>query len=97
MKTETRNLRKSTLTRKLGHGEEMVYQMISSEPICLREECDSDAYSILVARTDGEVVMDSALAYDVSRDAERCCEVMEELWRSSVVPEDIKDAVSELL
>ena len=85
------------LTRSVENSEQLVYQLISSEAVCLRERDMETAYSILVARTDGESVLDSALAYDVSRREERGRELMRELWQSAAEPCEVKEAVSELL
>ena len=85
------------LTRATQNSEELVYQLISSEAFCLKEQDAETAYSILVARTDGEVVLDSAFAYDVSRREERGREVMRELWQTAAEPSEVIDAVSELL
>ena len=85
------------LTRASHDSEELVYQLISSEAFCLKEPELETAYSILVARTDGEVVIDSAFAYDVSRIEERGLELMRELWQTAAEPSEVMDAVSELL
>ena len=85
------------LTRQLENQEELVYQLISSDAICLREQENTTAYSVLVAHTDGETVLESALAYDVSRKEETGRRLMKELWRNSAKPKGIKDAVSELM
>lgn len=90
---DTQNL----LTRELGNSEELVYQLISSEAICMREKDADTAYSILVARTDGVAVIDSQLAYDVSRREERGIALMRELWKNAAEPSEVKTAVSELL
>ena len=85
------------LTRVTRNSEKLVYQLISSEAFCLKEQDAETAYSILVARTDGEVVIDSAFAYDVSRKEERGMELMRELWQSAAEPSDVMDTVSEML
>ena len=85
------------LTRAMQNSEELVYQLISSEAFCLKDQDAETAYSILVARTDGEVVLDSVFAYDVSRREERGREVMRELWQTAAEPSEVIDAVSELL
>lgn len=85
------------LTRKLDDEESIIYQLISSEAICLKEEPHGTAYSVLVAHTDGEAVLESALAYDVSRREEKGRRLMEELWRTGAEPAGIKEAVAELL
>ena len=85
------------LTRELDNREALVYQLISSEAICLREKGLETAYSILVVRTDGEAVIDSGLAYDVSRREECCRKMMRELWKNAAEPSEVKTAVSEML
>ena len=85
------------LIRTLDDNEELVYQLMSSTAICLKEEPHDTAYSVLVAHTDGEAVLESALAYDVSRQEEKGRKLMEELWRTGAEPSGIKEAVAELL
>ena len=85
------------LTRTLENREELVYQLISSEAICLREEERETAYSVLVAHTDGEAVLESALVYDVSRMEEKGRVLMMRLWENGTEPKNVKDVVSELL
>jgi len=86
-----------TLTRIKSNRERLVYQMITSEAICLKEEGFCTVYSVLVVRVDGDTVIDSALAYDISRRREVCLKVMRELCENGAKPQDIKEAAAELL
>ena len=88
---------KDLLTRTLDDNEELVYQLMSSKAICLKEEPHGTAYSVLVAHTDGDAVLESALAYDISRQEETGRRLMEELWKAGAEPASVKDAVAELL
>ena len=85
------------LTRTLDDNEELVYQLMSSKAICLKEEPHGTAYSVLVAHTDGDAILESALAYDVSRHEETGRRLMEELWRAGAEPGAVKEVVAELL
>ena len=85
------------LTISLDNKEELVYQLISSEAFCMKEDERDRAYSILVAHTDGEAVLESAFAYDVSRIEDRGRALMRELWQTAAEPNEIKEVVAELL
>ena len=90
-------MKTDTLTVNNGSNEKLVYQLIRSEAICLCEDGYDTAYSILVARVEGDAVTESELAYDVSRTEEEGCRVLNELWLSGAEPNVINDVVSELL
>ena len=85
------------LTRETEERENMVYQLISSDAICLKEDGREQAFSVLVARTDGETVSESTLAYDVTRERSTGLKLMQELWKRGATPEDVKESVAVLL
>lgn len=85
------------LTRRGDSEEKLVYQLIRSEAICLRQEGYDTSYSVLVARVEGDAVTESAFAYDVSRTEEGGCRVLNELWLNGAEPDGINDTVSELI
>ena len=93
--TEMKN--ENLLTRMTQENGELVYQLISSEAFCLREEKLNTVYSVLVARTDGEAVLESKLIYDVSRKEDTGRRVLEELWSRGAYPREAEEKVEELL
>ena len=76
---------------------ELVYQTVSSEPIVLACEEFPIAFSILIARAVGDAVTETAFAYDVSRNAEDCEQITEQLWKRGTLPEELFDTIAELL
>ena len=76
---------------------ELVYQTVSSEPIVLACEEFPIAFSILIARAEGDAVTETAFAYDVSRNAEDCNQITEQLWQRGTLPEDLLDTIAELI
>ena len=83
-----------TLTTENG---ELVYQIISSEPITIICEEFPTAFSVLVAHTEEDAVTESAFVYDVSRDMEVCKRITEQLWKRGTPPCELRDTIAELL
>ena len=83
-------------TTNTEHGE-LVYQTVSSEPIVLACEEFPIAFSILIARAEGDAVTETAFAYDVSRDIEICEQITEQLWQRETRPDELLDTIAELL
>ena len=83
-------------TTNTEHGE-LVYQTVSSESIVLACEEFPIAFSILIARAEGDAVTETAFAYDVSRTVEACEQITEQLWERGTLPKDLLDTIAELL
>lgn len=79
-----------TLTKDLGFGRTLAYQMLASEAVFQLSERYPVAYSVLVLLAENDTVLQSETLYDVSRLSERCLGIMNELFEHSVLPSDAK-------
>ncbi|MBR2459622.1 MAG: hypothetical protein IKB34_00110 [Clostridia bacterium] len=77
--------------------ERLIYQIVKTDAVCLREEGMEEVYSILVLRADGEVIVESDIVYDVSRRMEACYDLMRKFYAENVLPSRARDEAERML
>ncbi|MBQ9116461.1 MAG: hypothetical protein IJY04_05510 [Clostridia bacterium] len=86
-------MKEKLVIRNLAEKERIVYMMVKTEAVCMKERGCEWAYSVLILRISDDVVTESDIVYDVSRNEDVCFGVMKELCRACVAPGEAKDAI----